>query len=340
MLRFLFASLVVAWPAHALAAPGDATRLEYARSAGAASCPDRDALQGAVVKRLGYDPFFHAARQTVSVEITDAEGGLRAQMHLVDEKGLIVGSRELRERTGHCDELVASLALAISIALDPSAAMGEQRAAEPAASEPAAPPSEPSPPPPPPARPSAPPPAPRIARQEQPAPSIAPTSAPLPIAVRLAGFGALGAAPAPAAGFRVGGSLNWQSFKLIAELADQLPASNSEPHVGGAEASRLSLTLLPCLRYRSLAGCAAFAAGRLHLRGTEILDASSTHELDLEVGARFELTPTLVGGLRLLVGIDIMRSLTPVSLRVHAQEVWATPKLSASAALGLEWQFR
>ena len=59
------------------AAPGDATRLEYARSSGAAACPDRSALSAAVSKRLGYDPFFPAARQTIIVEIIDREGELR-----------------------------------------------------------------------------------------------------------------------------------------------------------------------------------------------------------------------------------------------------------------------
>src|SRR6187455_1192643 len=106
------------------AAPGDATRLEYARSEQAAACPDRAALKAAVSKRLGYDTFFPAARQTVIVEILAQEGELRAHMRLVDENGMIVGSRELRKLVKHCDELVASFALAISIALDPSAALG------------------------------------------------------------------------------------------------------------------------------------------------------------------------------------------------------------------------
>jgi len=94
---------------HARAAPGDATRLEYARSARAATCPDRSALQAQVSQRLGYDPVFHAARQTNTVEIIDVGDDFRAQMRLMDENGIIVGSRELREKIGHCDELVVTI---------------------------------------------------------------------------------------------------------------------------------------------------------------------------------------------------------------------------------------
>ena len=104
---------IAAWTNRVQAAPGGAARLEYARSERAAACPDRGALKAAVSKRLGYDPFLPAARQTIVVEIIDVDGGLRAQMRLSDENGLIIGSRELREQAGHCDELVASLALAI-----------------------------------------------------------------------------------------------------------------------------------------------------------------------------------------------------------------------------------
>src|SRR6185295_17631976 len=67
--------------------------------------------------------FFPAARQAVVVEITSVDDGLHAELRLLDENGIIRGSRQLHERPGHCDELVASLALAISIALDPAAGL-------------------------------------------------------------------------------------------------------------------------------------------------------------------------------------------------------------------------
>ena len=248
------------------AAPGDATRLEYARSERAASCPDRMALKAAVSKRLGYDPFFPAARQTIVVEIIDVDGELRAQMRLVDDDGMIVGSRELREQAGQCDELVASLALAISIALDPSAALGEEPAsvakADRAEAAPAELPPEPEP---------------ELVAQEHPQQTNPPDgqlSKPstldrerVQLAARAAVFADLGSAPALAFGWRAGLDLHRRWFRLAAEFSQQLPASKALPEGGAARASVLAGTLAPCLASTTLAGCGLFEFGSLQTRG-------------------------------------------------------------------------
>jgi hypothetical protein len=353
----LCAALLCASQAHA--APGDGTRLEYARSDRAAHCPDQDALKSAVKKRLGYDPFFPAARQTIVVEITDADanGGLRARMRLVDEQGMIRGSRELSDKTENCGELVASLALAISIALDPSAALGEEPAVDAAAQT--APNQKKE------AEPSA------AEASEEPAGAATPVTpqsaaAPLPthsaktatverraastnatkrdseqsrFALRAAAFAALGAAPAPALGVRVGVATTWDWFRLVTEFADQFPASKSVAHVGGSRASLLSATLAPCVAHGPFAGCALFGVGSLHVEGLGILDANSERLLNVVLGARLEYAPTLIGHLRLLTHVDLVRSLTPITLRVHGQAVWETPAVSPALGLGLEWQF-
>jgi len=357
----LCAALLCASRAHA--APGDGTRLEYARSDRAAHCPDQDAVKSAVKKRLGYDPFFPAARQTIVVEITDAEasGDLRARMRLVDEQGMIRGSRELSDKTENCGELVASLALAISIALDPSAALGEEPAVDTVA-QPAPTPKKEE------AEPSA---AeaseePEVATAIAPQSHVIPSTAALPtrsaktptikrraassnatesdseqsrFAARAAGFAALGAAPAPALGFRIGLATTWDWFRLVTEFADQFPASKSVADVGGARASLLSATLAPCVTRGPFAGCALFSVGSLHVEGLEILDANSERLLNVALGARLEFAPTLTRHLRLLTHIDLARSLTPITLRVHGQGVWETPVVSPALGLGVAWQF-
>ncbi|MGH7440137.1 MAG: hypothetical protein ACRENE_30975, partial [Polyangiaceae bacterium] len=45
-------------------------RLVYSRTTEASSCPDEAELRKAVATRLGYDPFFSWARQTVVVQIS------------------------------------------------------------------------------------------------------------------------------------------------------------------------------------------------------------------------------------------------------------------------------
>src|SRR3954462_3716702 len=91
------------------AAAATASRLEYVRSPGAANCPDEQQLREAVAVRLGYDVFSAWATQTVLAEITDDRGGLRARLRLVDEHGLVRGTRELFTRGRDCSELAVSL---------------------------------------------------------------------------------------------------------------------------------------------------------------------------------------------------------------------------------------
>jgi hypothetical protein len=247
---------------HVHAAPGDATRLEYARSAQAAACPDRSALQAQVSKRLGYDPFFPAARQTISVEIIDADGELRAHMRLMDENGIIVGSRELHEQADHCDELVASLALAISIALDPSAALGEQPTVVVPAERAPAPPADPAPE----AEPE--PVAPEHPPTKESAPTQVPESSagarvPLRLAARTGFFGALGTAPALAFGLRLGLDLQRRRFRFASEFSLQLPASKALASGGSAQTSLIGGTFAPCLASDTFAGCGLLSLGSL-----------------------------------------------------------------------------
>lgn len=322
------------------AAPGDATRLEYARSARAAKCPDRSALQAQVSKRLGYDPFFHAARQTISVQIVDVDDEFRAQMRLMDENGIIVGSRELREKAEHCDELVASLALAISIALDPSAALGEEPTevapkAESAPAETVEPPPEPES---------------ESVAQEHPKKTsrahVEPSRASsadrnrLQLAARAAFFGDLGNAPALALGYRVGADMQRDSFRLGAEFSQQFPSSKEIIAGGRANASLLTGTIAPCIASDTLAGCGVFSFGSLRTRGESIDFPASQSTFYAGVGARFEYTPLLFGKLRLLTMLDATKPLTPVILQVAGAEVWRTPFLTLQAGLGVRFRFR
>jgi len=296
-------------------------------------------LKAAVSKRLGYDPFFPAARQTIVVEIIDVEGELRAQMRLIDDDGMIVGSRELREQAGQCEELVASLALAISIALDPSAALGEGPTsvakADRADPAPAEPPPEPEP---------------ASVAQEHPQktsrPHVQPSKASavdrelLQLAARAGAFADLGSAPALAFGWRAGLDLQRRRFRLAAEFSQQLPASKALPEGGAARASLLAGTLAPCLASATLAGCGLFEFGSLQTRGEDIANPASHATFYAAIGARFEYTPRLVGQLRLLAQVEALRPLTPVSLRVVGEEVWHTPFLTFAVGIGLRLHFR
>ncbi len=325
----------------ASAAPGDATRLEYARDDGAQACPDRTALREAVSKRLGYDPFFPAARQAIVVEITSVDDGLRAQLRLLDEDGIIRGSRELHERPEQCEELVASLALAISIALDPAAALDvpERAGATAPATEgdPAVEATKTTPPSEPPTE--AEPPRATPAKATPPPPSTSAVSTSSTHFVgRAQGFSALGTAPAPALGFRLAAGFQRDWFALSAEFADQLPVS-TEVEGGVASASLLSFALAPCYAPGWARACVLASVGSLITEGEQVPEPYRQSTLQVSVGARLVFAPALTSNLRLLIDLDVLKPLVPVTLRLQDQDVWSSPWLTAAAGLGLEAQF-
>jgi hypothetical protein len=91
----------------------------YVRTRGAESCPDERELRDAVAARVGYDPFFWWAKQTVVATMSlEPSGGFAASVMLVDEQGMGRGMRTLTT-TGACPEIVDAAALAIAIAIDP-----------------------------------------------------------------------------------------------------------------------------------------------------------------------------------------------------------------------------
>jgi hypothetical protein len=334
-------ALAMLGPRTVAAAPGDATRLEYARDVAAANCPDRAALREAVKRRLGYDPFFPAARQAIVVQITLEADGLLGTMRLLDDEGLIRGTRELRERREHCEELVASLALAVSIALDPSAALQaapeppaatpeSSRAATDAAAE---------------ARASAAPP--------QPAATAIPTGrsrrgrdqgspgAPergLRWGPRAQIFGAFGAAPGVVGGARGGLALGLDWFALTAELAYQVPATRAVEGPARARTTSWSAGLAPCYQRFSFYGCALLSAGYLTSEG-EVAASNRVTSTQVALGLRLEYVPALGERVRLLVGLDALKPLLPLTFRLQEREVWASPWLTLVAATGLQLEF-
>jgi hypothetical protein len=96
------------------------SRLTYERGIGAELCPDESTLRRAVEQRLGYDPFFPWADRTMVARIRADATGLHGTVELLDAAGLVQGSRELSAPAPECAELVAGMALAISIAIDPT----------------------------------------------------------------------------------------------------------------------------------------------------------------------------------------------------------------------------
>ncbi|HVH41670.1 MAG TPA: hypothetical protein VM925_04985, partial [Labilithrix sp.] len=94
-------------------------KLVFARGAETSACPDEAGFRSAVAARVGYDPFFPYAKRTVVTRIDAAAGGrFRARMEVLDESGALLGEKVFVSSQGDCEELVRTLALAVSLAID------------------------------------------------------------------------------------------------------------------------------------------------------------------------------------------------------------------------------
>ena len=78
----------------ACAAPS--ARLVYVRGPGAERCPSEAAVRAAVSARLGYDPFFDWARETIFVEIQRGPRAFRVLVKLVGADNLQRGRARSR----------------------------------------------------------------------------------------------------------------------------------------------------------------------------------------------------------------------------------------------------
>jgi hypothetical protein len=327
------------------------SRLVYARMGALASaCPAEVVFRAAVRERLGYEPFFPWAPQTVAIEISENGVRLRARLRLIGDDGIVRGARDMDGSSGECAELVNSLALATSIALDPMAA-AESRAS-PGSTSPGPQPSD---------RPSEQHDDPEAvglqngARQRPPKDQRSPivtaedTVRPpmerrkLPtrvaLSVRAGALVSVGIAPSPAVGGRIGVLARWHVVALGAELRADVPNAVSSALGGRADVQFYGGALAPCITGRVLAGCALVLAGALRTRGVGVANAQDETNGYLAAGLRVEAMLGLTPRLDLVLNIDGQKTLTPVDVYLHDERVWATPPVSVATGATLDFHF-
>jgi hypothetical protein len=117
-------SSVLAASAYARAETSPTARLVYVRGQGADTCADEETLKAAVAARLGYDPFRPFVQNTLFAEVHREKGRFVGSVKMVDASGFERGARRLEEGDGSgCDEITATMALTMSIAIDPRRAL-------------------------------------------------------------------------------------------------------------------------------------------------------------------------------------------------------------------------
>jgi hypothetical protein len=319
-----------------VASASPSARLVYSRTADASSCPGEGELRSAVAARLGYDPFFSWAKQTVVIQILRLRGRYVARLQLLDEQGVAHGTRELTSNQKSCSEIFEASALAIGIALDAAAAANPPPAEEP--------PPTVSPPPAPSVALPPPPPTPSPAGASPPA-AAPPPRAPLGWGLAVDALGAVGTLPAPAPGVAVGvfGSLAQWSLALELRYDASESASRAAAFGGGrVQASLYSAQVVPCWTLAPLAICAIAAAGVLEAQGADIDPRSTGATLFAAAGARLGATVALPAHWSLRVHTDGVINLHRATLALGPDapvEVWTAPAVAGTLGIGVARKF-
>jgi hypothetical protein len=145
------AALLAAGHVHADEPAPRTSSLGWVRLAGAETCAGPRAVAEAVEKRLGRQVFVAPTRADVAVEgrieRAGPSGGWHATITLTDDRGAVLGTRELTSDAAECRALDARIALALALMIDPDAVSAPPAPVPlPPAPEPPAPPPPPEPP--------------------------------------------------------------------------------------------------------------------------------------------------------------------------------------------------
>ncbi|APR85799.1 Hypothetical protein A7982_11148 [Minicystis rosea] len=317
------------------AEPPRTARLAFTRGAGAERCPDEAALRKSVTARLGYDPFREDASRSITAGVTRAGSALHGDVTLNDGAGHVSGTRRLTVTNDDCEELVASMALAISIAIDPEVLFRPSPPEAPIAPPPRAPEPAPSASAPLPSPPRAP--SPPSASIPEPLPAALPPPRPSRVRFR-AGVGgviAIGAAPAVNGGISTQVGFRHRAFSAALEGRFDVPATTAAPTGGTVRAGLTTASLVPCFHASVFAACGLATVGALRGVGTGVPGAKADVTPFATLGARAGVEIPIAGIFAADLHGDLAVTLTRTALQLDGRDVWITPRVAGAFGAGV-----
>jgi len=296
--------------------------LSYERQSGAEACPDEAALREQVALRLGYDPFEPEAPHRVGVSITKGPRGLAARITTRDSRDGAPASRDLESEGDRCDELVQSIVLAVSLAIDPLSFAHPRVASPPPEVEP-----ERSPAP----------------EAESPPPPAPPPPSPWTLDLGVAGRVGFGLVPGVSVGPFIELRVGQKRWALLAVAGADLPTTGvtaAGSSGAGVEASLIRGGLGACTLLGWFSVCGRFDLGALQGSGTGEPIRTTDTTLYADFALTAGLSVPLANGIRLLAGGELAAPVTRTTLYVSAKDpVWTTPTLAGSFTLGVGYRF-
>lgn len=343
------AAMVTLLPRISMAEQQARARLEYERPEDVEGCPDERSLRDAVSARLGYEPFApfapfaDDADQTVVAAIRSTEDGLVGRVELRSEDGELLGERRLESPGLDCREFASALTLSIALAIDPlaieRAESGEGQtpgvqtheedeeerenvtqpvvtASEPtieSESESESQVSQPS------------------TNEEEPRDRIA-------VRVRLNAHGSLGTAPRLAFGMDLQVGIRWRFFSIGLEGRADVPATD-EALGGQVKTMLMHLSLVPCLHWHVIAGCAVVGGGALRGEGEGYFNNEHQFLQYWTVGGRLAVEVPLVRWLLFHAHLDLLGAPVRIELTVDDVIAWRSPPVAFTFGGGFSASF-
>jgi hypothetical protein len=293
--------------------------LRYVRDLNAESCADQHELESKVSTRLGYVPFREGATLIVTARISRNGSGFKALLSSDDLVSHIRGAREIQSAASDCGELLESVALAISVAIDP---LTLSRPPAPVVIHEVAPFPVAAPVPPTPA------PQTRIAPVTEP-----PSSTPTMLEASFGAVTSVGAAPAPSFGVVAAVGLRRRIASLAVEGRADAPSSTND--VGGRRVSSNLVvgSLVPCVRPGAFSACANVSLGVLNGAGSGVDLSSPKTTFYAAAGPRGGVEWAPFKGLAFGAYAEVLAVLTRTDLRLNNQIVWTTPPFAGGLGL-------
>lgn len=302
--RSLIVACVLSAAAHAEPV---AVTLTHIRAEGALTCPDEVALKGSVVARLGYEPFVAAASLRAVTRIERIGKLYSATLELIRE-GEAPRSRTLSSDSSDCRDLFDSLALALTLAIDPQFLVREPPSRAPLQPPQSLPPQQ--------------------------APSeLQPEPAPVDFVVHAGAQGSIGLSPRPGVGGHLGLGVRYRAIAVFIEGRVDVPSS--VPLAGGAVSTNLFLgTLLPCFQWQHFGACLSVGVGALQVEGHLAFGRRESSPL-VKTGVRLQYEWMFFRHLGLLLHGEV--DAIPTRITVYADEVpvWSTSPVFAELGLGI-----
>ena len=310
-------------------------RLVYVRGPGAEQCPGESAVRAAVSVRLGYDPFFAWAHDTLFAEITRSDGTFHVELKLVDDGNMLRGARQIAIAGTDCSAAIDAAGLTISLTIDPASITGPRPAlpvAQPApAPEPA---SDPAP-----EMNETAPTATVRPEESRPAPSKAPGES-LQGHIGLGAVGSVGAAPSATVGATVLAGVSWRRLSLDAEGRADLPATGGvEASPAGVRSWLIAGSLVPCVHFGIPFSCVLLSGGSLGATSVNVAAPREDHASWWAAGLRAGGELALPHSLSLRAYAEGLAMLTRNTLNIDQAVAYTYPTWSADLGVAVVWRF-